>query len=136
MLDINNNIGNHLNVQKINPEHSSNVLADEAPFSSNTLNYKSLDNTTIFNKNTPIVEQYNTVKQFKDGEQFLKKEQVDNMDDATIQDNRERKLKKEGVRLSDVRNTYAISNNNLIGDKNKTANQLQAYEDNGNLATI
>ena len=136
MLDINNNIGNHLNVQKINPEHSSNVLADEAPFSSNTLNYKSLDNTTIFNKNTPIVEQYNTVKEFTDGEQFLKKEQVDNMDDVTIQDNRERKLKKEGIRLSDVRNTYAISNNNLIGDKNKTANQLQAYEDSGNLATI
>ena len=58
------------------------------------------------------------------------------MDKTTIQDNRERKLKKEGVRLSDVRNTYAISNNNLIGEKNKIANQLQAYEDNGNLATI
>ena len=136
MLDINNKIGDHLNVHKIKPAHSHNVLADDIHFSNNTLNYKSLDNTTMFTKNTPIVDQYKTVKQFTDGEQFLKKEQVDNMDKTTIQDNRERKLKKEGVRLSDVRNTYAISNNNLIGEKNKIANQLQAYEDNGNLATI
>lgn len=105
--------------------------------SNNTLDYKSLGNTTIYD-NAIIGEQYNTLKHATDVASFLKTEtdhvELDeNKDEDKDEETPLRNIQKETIELSDVRTTYAFNSKSHLMKPQPT---IEAFENFSNMSTI
>jgi len=145
LLDINNRIAPTITTNNIDPKHASKVNENNSVNSNNTLDFKALDNNSIYDKHNILEKQYSTLKQPIDTASFLKMEQVEKikLNNEDVSDDREYKLKKNDIELSDVRhnniqlsdtrNTFAINHNSPLIKQDEV---VEAFEDTGNMATI
>ena len=132
LQNINNNTNNLSESNNTNDNSSSEITNDKIN-TDNTLDYTSLNNNSIYDKDV-LQNQYNTLKIPKNVDSFLKQETNDvdlNNKDSKV--NTQHKIQKENIKLSDVRNTFAINNNSSLINSSQN---VEAFENYDNLSTL
>ena len=148
LLDINNRISPEIPKSNVNTSDTENINKNNSINSNNTLEFKTLNNKSMFDKHNILEKQYNTLKTPVDTDSFLKTEQVEKVtfeNEKQKDDDREYKLKKNtkelsdirlnDLNLSDTRNTFTIINDSPLMNQGKTIEPFEAY-DGAMLASI
>jgi len=130
---------NELNKQRVTnlntaaTRNTSSESNNDSINSNNTLDYKSLGNTTIYD-NTIIGEQYNTLKNASNVASFLKTETANvDIDKRDEEESPIQNIQKETIELSDVRTTYAFNSKSHLMKPQPT---IEAFENFSNMSTI
>tara|TARA_B110000908_G_C10233609_1_gene441969 strand:+ start:225 stop:1088 length:864 start_codon:yes stop_codon:yes gene_type:complete len=130
---------NELNKQRLTnlntaaTRNTSSESNNDSINSNNTLDYKSLGNTTIYD-NAIIGEQYNTLKNASNVASFLKTETANvDIDKRDEEESPIQNIQKETIELSDVRTTYAFNSKSHLMKPQPT---IEAFENFSNMSTI
>ena len=119
-------IGNNIQPPQHDIQNNSSDIVHDRINSNNTLDYKSLNNDTMFNKGNVLDKQYGVLESHPDVDSFLK---TNPPNIETSGDD----IQRETIELSDVRNTYALNQNNSIINTN---HEIEAFETFSNFSNI